>query len=300
LKEGIQMSTHTPFRFAALAVALLLATGAARAQLARTFVSADGNDANPCSRVFPCRSFAVAHAKTIAGGEINMLDPAGYGSVTITKAISIVNDGVGSAGVLVLSGQNGVTISAGPNDAVNLRGLIIEGTQVGTQGIVFNTGKSLTIENCVVRNLVSGGILFYPSASSRLVVSNTFIADVGFRGIHNVTGIGVYAQGTGSSGTIDMAVTDSVTSGNSQDGISANSLGGAITKLTVMRSLSIGNDAGLTAINPNGHVRVAQTTITGNANGWSTAGGATLESYGDNDVNGNAANEGVMPLAMKK
>jgi hypothetical protein len=316
----MKMDTRTLLPFAALVVAFAT-IAPAHAQLARTFISADGNDANPCSRVLPCRSLTAAHAATIAGGEINMLDPAGYGTVTITKAISIVNDGVGSAGVLVPSGQTGITINAGPNDAVNLRGLIIEGTNVGSQGIRFNSGKSLTIENCVVRNVLANGISFYPATSSSLVVSHTFVSDVGARGIdvgpvfnangswkvainrsevHNTGDIGMFAHGTGSIGTIDMTISDSVASGSQSEGMRANSLAGASTTLTIVRSVAIGNDTGVSAANGNATVRVSQSTIAGNANGWSISGGATLQSYGDNNVNGNAANEGAMPLVSKK
>ncbi len=90
------------------------------AQATRTFVSSAGSDTNDCSRVAPCRSFAAAIGKTNTGGEINTLDPGGYGPVTITKSISIVS-GLGEAGILVPPAGTGITINAGPNDRVNLR-----------------------------------------------------------------------------------------------------------------------------------------------------------------------------------
>jgi hypothetical protein len=116
------------------AVALtLLATApitSAQAQNTRSFVSAQsGSDSNPCTRSAPCRTFAFAITQTNAGGEINTLDPGGYGTLTINKSISIVS-GLGEAGVLVPSGQVGITINAGATDIINLRGLIIEGAQV--------------------------------------------------------------------------------------------------------------------------------------------------------------------------
>jgi len=98
--------------------ALCLPAGPAQAQLARTFVSAaNGNDNNDCGRPTPCRTFQSAHDKTLAGGEITVVDPGGYGAVMITKAISIINDGVGEAGMLVSGGLNGITISAGASRA---------------------------------------------------------------------------------------------------------------------------------------------------------------------------------------
>src|ERR1700730_2917097 len=88
---------------------LVFAGTPAYAQATRTWVSGVGDDANPCSRTAPCKTFAGAISKTAVGGEICVLDPGGFGAVTITKAISIRNDGVGTAGVLV-SGTNGIII----------------------------------------------------------------------------------------------------------------------------------------------------------------------------------------------
>ena len=115
---------------------------AAHADQTRSFVSSYGSDSNDCSRQAPCRSFATAITKTVAGGEINTLDPGGYGAVTITKAISIVS-GLGEAGVLVPAGGTGITISAGATDRINLRGLAIEGAGTGATGIRFNSGGAL-------------------------------------------------------------------------------------------------------------------------------------------------------------
>src|SRR5215470_6439033 len=140
-----------------LLLGALLAPGlatAAQAQLARTFVSSFGNDANDCNRLTPCRTFQVAHDKSLAAGEITVLDPGGYGAVTITKGISIINDGVGEAGALVSGGLNGITVNAGASDAVSLRGLTVKGIGFGGgNGIVFNSGATLTVENCAIRTL---------------------------------------------------------------------------------------------------------------------------------------------------
>jgi hypothetical protein len=94
----------------------------ARAQASRTWVSGVGDDANPCSRTAPCLTFAGAILSTAAGGEINVLDPGGFGTVTITKAISIISDNV-EAGVLVSSGANGIVVNVGSTDQVVLDGL---------------------------------------------------------------------------------------------------------------------------------------------------------------------------------
>src|ERR1700709_36521 len=116
------------FGLLALAVGLfvpMLATAPAPAQATRTWVSGVGDDANPCSRTAPCKTFAGSISKTAAGGEINCIDPGGFGAVTITKAISIICDGV-EAGVLV-GATNGIVVNAGAGDAVFLSGLDLEG-----------------------------------------------------------------------------------------------------------------------------------------------------------------------------
>src|SRR5215469_16668411 len=109
---------------AAMAV-LLAGASLAQAQATRTWVSGVGDDANPCSRTAPCKTFAGAISKTAVGGEIDVLDPGGFGALTITKSISIEAN-VLVAGVLV-SGTNGFVIAAGGNDTVVIRGLTFEG-----------------------------------------------------------------------------------------------------------------------------------------------------------------------------
>src|SRR5262245_61865064 len=120
--------------FIAALVALALETAPARAQASRVFVAAQGSDANLCTFALPCRSFQRAHDVVANNGEIDVLDPAGYGAVTISKAISI--QGHGFAGIGVASG-NGITINASAGDKVNLRGLLIDGVGTGLTGIQF-------------------------------------------------------------------------------------------------------------------------------------------------------------------
>src|SRR5262249_22711605 len=134
----------------------------------------------------PCRTFQKAHDNTIASGEITVLDAGSYGSVTITKNISIINDGVGEAGTLVSGGGVGITVNAGSNDRVSLRGLTIKGLDPiygGSNGIKFNSGASLTIENCAIRNMNGDGIEVLPSIPANttltFTMSNTFVSDNG-------------------------------------------------------------------------------------------------------------------------
>jgi hypothetical protein len=179
-------------KIASLSIAgALLACGlsAAPAQAGpnRTWVSGHGTDSGGCPLTAPCRIFAFAITQTAAGGEIDVLDPAGYGTVTITKAISIVNDGAGVAAIGA-SSSNAITaimINAGASDSVHLRGLTIEGPSSATNGIRFNTGGNLAIENCVVRNFPFGGILIGPMTRSStpmsFSVSNTIVSNTAHR-----------------------------------------------------------------------------------------------------------------------
>ena len=134
-------------------VLVLAATTMMSAQASRTWVSGVGDDANPCSRTAPCKTFAGAISKTAAGGEIDALDPAGYGAVTITKAITIDGGGGQVASVLV-SGTNGIVINANAStDVVILRNLRINGIGSGLNGIQFLSGKALGVRTA--RSLAS-------------------------------------------------------------------------------------------------------------------------------------------------
>ena len=233
---------HTTIIVAAgLALAATLPAAPTSALSARTFVSPTGSDANNCSLATPCRFFQAAFAKTNAGGEIAVLGTAGYNNgatFTINKAISIVNPGGFEAGIVVPSGGTGIVISAGVNDAVNLRGLTIEGGGVGTVGIRFNTGKSLTIENCAIQHVTGDGIDFLPNAASNLSISNTVMSNNGGDGVgiepsgsaavtavfdrvqaKNNGASGIVSVGANSTGTFIGTVYDSVATGNGNVGL---------------------------------------------------------------------------------
>lgn len=138
---------------AALTGDALIASPAA-AQASRTWVSGVGDDVNPCSRTAPCKTFAGAISKTAAGGEISVLDPGGFGAVTITKSISIVAEG--NEGGILASLTNGITINS-PTAVVYIRGLIIEGKGDGLNGINIVAAKSVVIENTVIRGFRGAG-----------------------------------------------------------------------------------------------------------------------------------------------
>jgi hypothetical protein len=109
-------------------------TSLASAQATRTWVSGVGDDANPCSRTAPCKTFAGAISKTAAAGEINCIDSGGFGAVTITKSMSIICDNV-EAGIAA-TGTNGIIVN-GAGIVVYLSGLDIEGFGTGINGIRY-------------------------------------------------------------------------------------------------------------------------------------------------------------------
>jgi hypothetical protein len=325
-----------------VALALGLSLTAAQAQLARTFVSAaGGNDGNDCNRSTPCRTFQAAHDNTLPAGEITVLDPGGYGAVTITKAISIINDGVGEAGALVSSGVNGVTVAAAAGDAVSLRGLTVKGIGFGGgNGIVFNSGKSLTVENCVIRNLdgvpaLGNGILFQPDGTSSLAVSNTLVADNTNSGIavrpagsgsvtaslsrveaYNNFSIGVVFDAGSFSGTvkgnstatIKAVIADSIAAQN-QTGFAVGT-SGPDASLMLTRSVAANNAFGIAADNnqprtlipgAGATLRVGQSVVTGNSQkSWLVQNNAVLVSYGTNAIDDNADGDPAPPRTPTK
>src|SRR5262245_3717793 len=141
----------------------------------RTYVSGSGNDGNPCSLQKPCKTLQEALKKTRPGGQINALNSADYGYVTVNKGVSIVG-ARGVAGVLATSAVTGITINAGPNDTVSLQGLEIDGAGSGINGIQFTSGASLSIRDSVIRGFTNG-INFQPIGSSALSVDRTLISN---------------------------------------------------------------------------------------------------------------------------
>src|SRR5947207_8990983 len=140
---------------------VLLGTTFGYAQASRTWVSGVGDDANPCSRTAPCKTFAGAISKTAPGGEIDALDPGGFGAVTITKAITIEGGGGQVASVLV-AGTNGIVVAAGGSDVVILRNLRLNGIRGsgngGLSGIRFISGGSLIVDKCEIFGFNNNGV----------------------------------------------------------------------------------------------------------------------------------------------
>ena len=212
-------------------VLVVLSSSLAFAQASRTWVSGVGDDANPCSRTAPCKTFAGAISKTAPGGEIDALDPAGYGALTITKAITLDGGGGQVASVLV-AGTNGIVVQAGASDVVIIRNLRINGISGsgngGINGIRFLSGKSLDVENCDIFGFTNNGIDVALGASAQVVVKNTTVT--------NVTQVGLRAVTT--AGTVQVSIDESQFTLNGF-GVWADSN----SKVDVTRSRAAGNAA---------------------------------------------------------
>jgi hypothetical protein len=281
----------------------------------QTFVSASlGSDANPCTRVSPCLTFAAALAQTTAGGEIDVLDPGDFGPVTITKAITIFGNAAGGAGMMTSPGTSGIVISAGANDVIHLGGLTFDGVNAsGTSGVVFLSGARLNIENCVFLGFTTSGITFSPGTGSatttQFVVLDTTIlnnatgllirptsgiaANVTLRWlrIDNNAGEGLRVDSTAGSGAINATLADSTASLNASNGIDAVSGPGNVT-LEVIRVVAASNGSAGIQSNQSGggtaSVTVGSSVLYGNTIAAQATGGAGLLSYSNNQVTGNA------------
>ena len=299
-----------------LAFLILLTVGvAAQAQATRTWVSGVGDDANPCSRTAPCKTFAGAISKTAAGGEINVLDPGGFGAVTITKSLTISSENF-EAGVLV-SGTNGIVISAGASDVVILRGLDIEGLGTGLAGIKVLSAAAVHVENCVIHNFTTFGIDFSPAApttSSQLFVNHSIIREnsgansggIRIRGGAGVTvkgsvedtqilnnNFGLRADGAGGATSTNVTVKGGAASGNLNASLIA--VGGTLTTNQLMIDGTTISNNGFGPRADGATVRFGNTDVTGNGTGLSTANGGVLSSYGNNRVDGNTV-DGTAPV----
>ncbi len=272
----------------------------AHALTTRTWISVKGVDQAGCGPIAtPCRTLQYAHDNTIVGGEIDVLDSAGYGAITISKAISIVGDG-SISGVLGTVSADAITIAAGAADTIVLRGLTIEGAGVASHGVVFNSGGKLDITNCVVQNFTTSGILLRPvSGSPVFVITNTTAS-------HNVQ-VGLWylppSEST-AAGTVTIdrvTATDhagsgiSLANGNSSGALKAfisnalvanNGIGGIfVNNATVTIDLCAANSNGTGFYVYGGSVTIGRSTASNNSTGIS--GGGTTLSFKNNQLSGN-------------
>jgi len=271
----------------------LLASAPASAQATRTWVSGVGDDVNPCSRTAPCKTFAGAISKTAAGGEINCLDPGGFGGVTTIKAMTF-SCGYTHGSILV-AGVPGITINAGVNDRVVIKGLEITGINQtvtpGTIGVRIIGAKSVSIEDTVITSFSQQGIADQRTAGN----TNLFIRNSVIR-YNTGTGIGLGATNTSkthieNSSSINNLFGVAATTGNSvtikRSVMAANADSGVEADAGAQvdaDDTSITNNT--TGVQANGTVRLSNSDILFNSTAVTGAGGQT---YGNNRIAGNTA-----------
>jgi hypothetical protein len=285
----------------AMVVGAFLCSSLVQAQATRTWVSGVGDDANPCSRTAPCKTFAGAISKTATGGEINVLDPGGFGGVTITKSITISSEGF-EAGVLV-SGTNAIIVNATSTSNVVLRGLDIEGLGTGLAGIKVLAAGSVSVENCTINNFTQAGIDFAPSAAttstSQLRVINSIVRNnlgassggIRVRPGTNVSANGLIVDTQIANNQFGLRVEDKskVTAKNTAvtastgAGFIAVSAAGLNADLYLDSCVASSNANGIKADNAAANVRIGRTTISGNTNGLATTGGGHITTFQNNN-----------------
>jgi len=292
LKSTFKIITFFVFVFAFASIA--------QAQATRTWVSGVGDDVNPCSRTAPCKTFAGAISKTATNGEINCLDPGGYGAVTITKSITI--DCEDTQGSILASLVNGVIVNSS-TAAVRLRGISINGAGNGVNCVRVLAAASVVLDEVVCAGFATHGVSVENSSGAiKIAIWNS-----SFRN-NTGNGINTFATGTGSV-TVDVggslftlnsrgvnlggvnakaSVRDSIITNNSTEGLRAD---GATNSMTASNNQISHNATGVFSAT-GAIVRIGANTVTFNSTGLNGAG-ATLCSFGSNFVDGNTANGAV-------
>ena len=305
---------RSPYAFGLLCLFALLGFAAsASAQATRTWVSGVGDDVNPCSRTAPCKTFAGAISKTAAGGEINALDPGGYGAVTITKAITI--DGDGTLASILASFVNGVIINitapGAAGNTVTLRNLSINGASINSPGTGINgvrilTGGTVNLENLRIERFTQWGVDIEPSSAAVVNIVDSEISNN-----NGASGGGVLVR-PGASATANVTL-DGVVLDNNRVGLLVEDRGKATANETVAsggstfgfhskavlnaaeinldRCVAANNvQAGVRSTGALSIVRLADTTVTDNGTGLAPITGGAILSYGNNRNAGNTAN----------
>jgi hypothetical protein len=323
--------------FKVLTCALFIASlsAVAQAQATRTWVSGVGADDNPCSRTAPCKTYAGAILKTAVNGEISTLDPGGYGTVTITKSITIEGtQGQGYGSILhggSIVGTTGVTInfdnftSAGEsNKTVRLRNLNINGSagafgnassglrSIRILGAAAATGTEVFIEDCVLDgsqgspgrgiedNRAGGGLLSISRTTVRNMAGSglsTLTTTNGLKIVITDSKFSMCANGIAVGNNVKISIFNSNISGNTGAGLFVEDLdgAGANTVMDVDHCIVTHNGTGFNASSGNSIIRVSNTTATNNTTLASTAGGGLVNSYGNNQTGGTAFPGSVGP-----
>ena len=299
----------------ALPIITLALTPPAHAQngtLTRSFVSSAGLDTNSCMITAPCATFAHAYTAIAANGIIAAIDPGKYGPIVITGPVTI--NGNGWAAITGPAQGNGITVTASSGN-VALIGLEIDGAGAAYNGIVFNSGSTLTVTNCIVQNFVhnpsvtaSGdGILLQPTTNTvSFAITNSTFSNNGFFGLYydapsgstatasgtidhvvatNNAGDGIAISTLAGGGSAAVGISNSVASNNGTDGIDIGSGSGAIAA-SIDNSTMTNNSFGIVGFSTS-TVQLGRSVITANGVGVQNSTSSTFYSYGDNRINGN-------------
>jgi hypothetical protein len=278
------------------AICLSLFSMPANAQATRTWVSGVGDDANPCSRTAPCKTFAGAISKTAAGGEIDALDPGGFGAVTITKSITL-DGGGGQVASILVAGTNGIVVAAQSTDVVIIKNLRFQGLRgagnanAGLSAVKFNSGAALLLDNLEIYGFNNFGVDFEPAqaAASQLSVQDTVIVNCGGGGVlvaptgggaagAVITRSRVYDSlfGVKAQDNAKVNVSYSVAGNNANNGYVAVSASAA-AEINLFKSVA--SNTGLNGVATSGAnavIRLAYSEITDNGTGINTAGGGIV------------------------
>jgi Right handed beta helix region len=298
------------FNMLAVFVVCLACSTLAQAQATRTWVSGTGDDANPCSRTAPCKTFAGAISKTAAGGEISVLDPGGFGAVTITKAITLDGDGT-LAGILSAT-VNGIIVNAGANDVVVIRNISINGVGSGLSGIRFLAGRHLRVENCNISGVTTHGIDMVHAGTTgnpagELTVENTTFDNIGSVAVRmtiaaggtvapsaNLNNVKITRAGFGFDvlsgvGTISNSIVSQVTN---QAAVAEGS-----ATINAAHTVMTKNGTGIEALASTSTIRISACQIFNNGTGVKVAASSVSDRFGDSAVFGNTTDvQGTITL----
>jgi len=298
------------FRFTikvmAIAIFMFATVSIAQAQASRTWVSGVGDDANPCSRTAPCKTWAGAISKTAACGEIDALDPGGFGAVTITKSITL--DGTGTFASILASLVNGIVINAAATDVITIRGISINGFCNGINGINILQAKAVNVEDCVIFRFNTGnGITVNETGDLRLNVRNTVIRDNTLDGINTFTssptlkvrvslehvslvgnGNGLHARSGSFAEARRSVFSNNITNGVFGDAAGSNSSAVFLWECQISNNGGNGVRAGNAGNVGTSGVQIAQNQINMNVgNGVLSSTGGAVSTFGNNSILGN-------------
>jgi len=282
-------------------------TSIVQAQASRTWVSGVGDDANPGSRTAPCKTWAGAISKTAACGEIDALDPGGFGAVTITKSITL--DGTGTFASILASLTTGIIINAAATDVITIRGISINGFCNGIQGINILQAKVVNIEDCVIFRFAGNGITSTDNNGLKLNIRNSVLRDNTGDGINIIgaaatparvtlfnVGLTGNANGLHARSGVTATAQSSTFTGNSAAGVFAdNTVGASFAIVRVRESQMSGNVTGVQAGSGGGVtlsvVEISQNLIDFNSgNGVLISNGGEIHTFTNNSIANNGTN----------